>query len=505
MYRSLQDYIKLLESKGELIRIKEFTNPLLEIAAYTDRICKSPDGGKALLFENTGTRFPVLTNMYGSEQRMKYAIGIDSFEDISERIKEFTGELPSSKKGIVNTFKMFRLINDISKWFPVDFKGQAPCQESVQYNARLSTLPILKCNPADAGQFITMPMVNTCNPLTGARNVETVRMQIFSDTTSSIHWHAHSTGAGFLAGSSHRLPVAICLGGDPVYNYLAKTHFQEEIDKYLLAGFLRDKPVELVQCFTQDLKVPADCDFVIEGYVQKSEVKALEGAFNDYTGCISPAGMYPVFHVTCISHRMDAVYPAIVPGIPPQECQYFNPASEKIFLSTIKTVIAPEITDIHIREEGTEENIIIVKIDKRYDGQPFKVANALWGFQQMMFNKLMVIVDGDTDIRDRNSVKSAILNNYSPERDTLISRGAARDSDHSSSVGGVVGKLCIDATSHNATYSRKEISEVIQIIYDKEEQNSSDYRKLWLLGINCNPERDAAIKEGILTLDARSK
>ncbi len=506
MFSSLSDYVKFLESKGELIRIKEFVDPVLEIAEVTDRVSKMPGGGKALLFENTGTRYPVLTNMMGSEKRILYTLGADSFEEIEQRFEDIINQILKEKSTLMDKLKMLPLLKEVSRWLPVNHKGSAPCQEVVQYNAKLSELPILKCWPQDGGRFITLPLVHTVSPVTGQRNVGMYRMQVFDDNTTGMHWHKHKTGAKHLSESGHRLPVAVCLGGDPLYTYCATAPLPEGIDEYLLAGFLRGKPVEMVECFTQKLKVPADCDFVIEGYVQKSEPLVLEGPFGDHTGFYSLEDYYPQFHVTCISHRKDAIYPATIVGVPPQEDRFIALATEKIFLTPIKLVISPEIKDLYLPEEGVGHNFAVVKIKKSYDGQAFKVANAMWGAGQMMFNKFLIVVDEEIDIRDHTLLKQCVCKHYFPESDTLVSKGPLDILDHTAPRVGFGGKLCIDATTKE--YSRKEpvnMDQIIRVKFDKDEEESSEYRKLWLLGANCDAERDSSIKNGVLHLDATSK
>ena len=504
MYNGLKEYIKFLEEKGELRRIKEFTDPVLEIACATDIESKKPGGGKALLFENTGTAYPVLTNMMGSEARIRYALDVDSLDGIGARIDALVEDVLREKKSLRDKLRLLPLLNRAASWAPREHKGHAPCQDVVQYAAKLSALPVLKCWPQDGGRFITLPLVNTVSPVTGIRNVGMYRMQVIDDATTGMHWHRHKTGAKHLSECTHRLPVAVCLGGDPVYSYAATAPLPEGIDEYMLAGFLRGKPVELVKCFTQDLMVPADCDFVIEGYVQKSEEPFLEGPFGDHTGFYSLEDLYPKFHVTCISHRFDAVYPATVVGIPPMEDKYIQEATERIFLAPLRLAIAPEIEDLYLPEEGVGHNFAVVKIRKQYEGQAFKVANALWGAGQMMFNKFLVAVDGDVDIRDRDAVFTAISRNVDVNRDLLFSRGPLDVLDHAAPETGLGSKLCIDATGKDKVFKDRKLDQVIHVLYDEREKTASPYRKLWLLGANCDPLRDGRVRDHLI-LDAMSK
>lgn len=401
MFKSLKEFTDLLESKGELIRIKEFTDPVLEIAEITDRVSKQPGGGKALLFENTGTQFPVLTNMMGSQSRVALALGINSFSEITDYMDNLMKELMQERGSLLEKLKLLPHLREAAGWLPKKFKGHAPCQESVLFKPELSRLPILKCWPGDGGRFITLPMVHTKDPETGIKNLGMYRMQVLSEESTGMHWHRHKTGAKhFSKCKSGQFPVAITLGGDPVYTYAATAPLPEGIDEYLFAGFLRNRAVQLTDCLTQPLQVPADCDFVIEGYIEKSEQLVVEGPFGDHTGFYSLEDLYPKLHITCISHKKDAIYPATLVGIPPQEDKYIAIATEKIFLTPIQLTMVPEILDLHLPEEGVGHNIAVVKIDKSYPGQAIKVAHALWGAGQMMFNKIMIITDRDIDIRN---------------------------------------------------------------------------------------------------------
>ena len=295
------------------------------------------------------------------------------------------------------------LLAGMSRWFPRTVSGRGECQQVVQTGAEasLAALPILKCWPADGGRFVTLPMVNTVDPQTGVRNVGMYRMQVFDDHTTGMHWHIHKTGARHYDAwkrSGRRMPVSVALGGDPAYTYAATAPMPDNMDEYLLAGFLRRRPVKLVKCVTNDIYVPADCDFVIEGYVDPAEEKAVEGPFGDHTGFYSLEDRYPLFHVTALTRRRDAVYPATVVGIPPQEDACIAQATERIFLAPIRMALQPEIRDMTMPEAGTAHNIAVVSIDSRYAGQAVKVAQSLWGAGQMMFNKYMLVVPVMTDV-----------------------------------------------------------------------------------------------------------
>lgn len=530
MYKNLRDYIDLLESKGELVRIKEFVDPVYEIAEFTNRVSKLKDGGKALLFENTGTQFPVLTNMMGSEKRILYTLGADSFSDITKRIDSLIGEAMADREGLFNKLKIIPTLAGAAKWLPKKIKGIPPCQEVVMYKPDLAKLPVLKCWPQDGGRFITLPLVHTNDPLTKKRNVGMYRMQLFSNNSTGMHWHKHKTGARhFDEFKGDKMGVAVAIGGDPIYSYAATAPLPDGIDEYLFAGFLRDKGVELVQCLTQDILVPADCDFIIEGYIDKSEPLVMEGPFGDHTGFYSLPDLYPTLHITAITHRKDAIYPATVVGVPPQEDKYIALATERLFLSPIKFAIAPEVEDLYLPEEGVGHNFAIIKIKKRYAGQAVKIAHAMWGAGQMMFNKAIVVVDGDINIRDHKALAKHISNHYNPKRDTYFSRGPLDVLDHTSPICGFGGKICIDATvkfkeegqdiANNTplieyTHNRENLNNInskIIVILDKEHNLDNRYINLWLLGSNADPIRDCHfIKNNItnedsLVIDARKK
>lgn len=520
MYNSLRDFIDLLEKEGELIRITEFTDPYLEIAEITDRVSKSHDGGKALLFENTGTTFPVLTNMMGSPTRICHALGTNSLDYAGKQIESLFNEMTKERNSFLDKLKILPYLKDASKWLPVRQRGDAPCQEVIQFNPDINKLPVLKCWPGDGGRFITLPLVHTNDPENGSRNVGMYRMQLFSPTTTGMHWHRHKTGARHFSSSKEsRFPIAVALGGDPVYTYAATAPLPDGIDEYLLAGFLRDRPVSLVECLTQPIKVPADCDIIIEGYINKNDPLIIEGPFGDHTGFYSPKDLYPKMTITCISHRKNAIYPATLVGIPPQEDKYIAEATEKIFLTPIKLTMAPEILDLHLPEEGVGHNLAYVKISKSYPGHAIKVAHALWGAGQMMFNKIMIITDREIELRDHKKVLKAIAENYIPERDTHFSRGPLDILDHSAPACGYGGKIMIDATKKlPEEISKEEVTDKPPIHFTKEIGDykgliniltdlslDDDYYRLWIWGNNCDPVRDSFFTNGMLVMDARHK
>ncbi|MDD2278362.1 MAG: menaquinone biosynthesis decarboxylase [Bacteroidales bacterium] len=463
-FSGLDDFIKVLESKGQLVRIKEFVEPIYEIAEITDRISKQQGGGKALLFENTGKSFPVLTNAFGSDERISLALGIFDPDAAAARIDELFKHFTQPRQSLASKLKILPTLKRVAKWLPHKVSGKGECQEVVHRDPDLNIIPILKCWPHDGERFITLPMVITKDPKTGIRNVGMYRMQVFGNSLTGMHWHRHKTGARHFNEYKKlgiQMPIAVAIGGDPVYTYAATAPLPDNIDEFLLAGFLRNRRVKLVKGITVDIEVPYDADFVIEGYVDPSEDLAWEGPFGDHTGFYSLADWYPKFHITCITHKRNAIYPATIVGVPPMEDKYMARATERIFLSPIKIAMLPEVVDMNLPEEGVAHNIAIVKIDKSYPGQAYKVGSALWGAGQMMFNKIMVIVDSDVDIHCIKDVARAITKNYSPLYDTLISRGPLDVLDHSSSKPAIGGKFLIDATEKLNEELNSEVEPIV--------------------------------------------
>ena len=450
MYSSLKEYIGRLESCGELVRVSVPVSTRFEIAEITDRMAKSKGGGKALLFENTGTDFPVVTNMMGSERRMAMALGVDSLDEISQRIDSLLKGALSPKGSMWEKMQMLPLLADVAKWFPKNVSGRGACQQVVWQGdeADMNRLPLLHSWECDGGAFVTLPMVNTIDPETGVRNVGMYRMQRFDSKSTGMHWHIHKTGARHYDAYKRlgkKMPVVVALGGDPAYTYAATAPMPDNMDEYLLAGFLRQKPVRLVKAITCDIRVPEDCDFVIEGYVDPSEEKVVEGDFGDHTGFYSLKDFYPRFHVTCITHRRDAIYPATVVGVPPQEDAYIAEATEKIFLAPIRLAVQPEVKDLWMPVEGTAHNLAIVSIKNRYMGQAHKVAQSLWGAGQMMFNKYMVIASDEHDIRSFATL-GGLLRRLDVAKGVIRGEGVLDVLDHATATCGFGGKLAIDLT-----------------------------------------------------------
>lgn len=449
-YKNLQHFIEVLEKEGELVRIKEYVDPKLEISEITDRISKTPGGGKALLFENTGYDFPVLMNAYGSERRICLALGVDHLDDVAKEIESLFHLLASPKESIIDKLKLLPKLNRFASWMPGVKTGKGECQQVIMKEPDITKLPVITCWPKDGGPFVTLPVIHTKDPNTASRNVGMYRMQVFGPTLTGMHWHKHKVSAKHFneyKKMGKRMPVAVALGGDPAYAYSATAPLPENVDEYMLAGFLRKKKVELVKCITQpEVEVPADADFVIEGYVDPNDELIWEGPFGDHTGYYSLPDWYPRFHITCITHKKNAIYPATIVGIPPQEDAWLIKASERIFIAPMKMTMVPEIIDMDMPVEGVAHNLVIAQIKKEYAGQGQKVMNAMWGAGQMMFNKILVLADEHVKIQDYEALAKYVFKNLNPATDIYFSQGPMDVLDHSCSKLGFGGKMCIDGT-----------------------------------------------------------
>jgi 4-hydroxy-3-polyprenylbenzoate decarboxylase len=452
-YKNQQQFIDVLEKEGELLRIKEYVNPHLEITEITDRISKTPGGGKALLFENTGYAFPVLMNAYGSEKRICLALGVQKLDDVAKDIEALFQLLASPKENIIDKLKLLPKLGQFASWMPKVKSGRGECQEVILQgpDADMTKLPVITCWPKDGGPFVTLPVIHTKDPTNNTRNVGMYRMQVFGPQLTGMHWHKHKVSAKHFTEYkklNKRMPVAVALGGDPVYAYSATAPLPENVDEYMLAGFLRKKKVELVKCITQpEIEVPADADFIIEGYVDPADEAIWEGPFGDHTGYYSLPDWYPRFHITCITHRKAPVYPATIVGIPPQEDAWLGKATERIFLAPMKMTMVPEITDMDMPVEGVFHNLVIAQIKKDYAGQGQKVMNAMWGAGQMMFNKILVMADEGVKIQNYDALAKYVFKNLDPAADIYFSQGPMDVLDHSCSKMGFGGKMCIDGTT----------------------------------------------------------
>lgn len=443
-YNSLSDFVQVLEHAGELRRITHPVKAELEIAEIANRVMK--DGGPALLFENVvGKKIPVLINAFGSVKRMAMALGVSDIEEIAKKIAKLIQTQPPK------TFKdKLRLAGELIKLagLPPKIVNDGACQEVIQREPDLNLLPILTCWPGDAGPFITLPMVFSKDPIKGTRNVGLYRMQVFDSRTTGMHWHLHKVGARHFQhqkNSIGKMELAVCLGGDPAMIYSATAPLPDQIDEILFAGFLRNKGVELTRGITVDIEVPADTDIVIEGYVDPSEPLRREGPFGDHTGFYSLADDYPVFHVTCITHRKNPIYPTTIVGRPPMEDVYLGKTTERLFLPLVRVTL-PEIVDMNLPIHGVFHNLAIVSIKKEYPAHARKVMHALWGLGQMMFTKILIVVDHDVNIQDLSEVTWIVGNHIDPKRDMVLLEGPVDVLDHAAPRLGFGSKVGIDAT-----------------------------------------------------------
>jgi 4-hydroxy-3-polyprenylbenzoate decarboxylase len=444
-YKDLREFIEVLEKKRMLRRIKTEISAELEITDILDRTVKS--NGPALLFENVkGYKIPVFANAFGTMERMCLALGVDNLDEIGERIQKLLEfEAPS---GIWEGIKMLPQVTELTSFAPKYVKS-GPCKEVIlKEGFSLDEFPVLKCWPQDGGRFITLPLVFTKNQKTGKQNVGMYRMQVYDGKTTGMHWHIHKHGArdyADVSGKSDRIEVAVAIGADPAVVYSATAPLPDNIDEIMFAGFLRKKNVELVKCETVDLYVPAHAEIILEGYVDSKE-KRIEGPFGDHTGYYSLADEFPVFHITCITHRENPIYHATVVGIPPMEDAYLGKATERIFLPLMKTQL-PEIVDINLPVEAVFHNLCIVSMKKRYPGHAKKVMFSLWGMGQMMFAKTIIVLDDNVNVQDMREVLWATTTRMDPARDVIIIDRAPTDTlDHASPLPNLGSKMGVDAT-----------------------------------------------------------
>ncbi len=443
-FKDLREFIEVLEKKGLLKRIKTQVSAELEITGILDRVVKN--NGQALLFENVkGYKLPIFANAFGTMERMCLALGVNNLDEIGERIRKLLElEAPS---GIWEGIKMIPQVAELASFAP-KYVNSGTCKEVIlKEGFSLDDFPILKCWPGDGGRFITLPLVFTKNPKTGKQNVGMYRMQVYDSKTTGMHWHIHKHGARDYAdaGKSGKIEVAVAIGADPAVVYSATAPLPDNIDEMMFAGFLRKKNVELVKCETVDIFMPAHAEIILEGYVDAKE-RRVEGPFGDHTGYYSLADEFPVFHITCITHRKNPIYHATVVGIPPMEDAYLGKATERIFLPLIKAQL-PEIVDINLPVEAVFHNLCIVSIKKRYPGHAKKVMFALWGMGQMMFAKTIIVLDDDVNIQDLREVLWATTTRMDPASDVMIIDKAPTDTlDHASPRPNLGSKMGIDAT-----------------------------------------------------------
>ncbi|MBU3947098.1 MAG: menaquinone biosynthesis decarboxylase [Proteobacteria bacterium] len=443
-YKNLRQFIEKLEASGELHRIKAEVDPVLEITEITDRISKS--NGPALLFEKVkGFSYPLIINAFGSYNRMQLALSCNSFDEIAARLESSIKMRPP--EGLMGKIKMLFTLKEMAGLIPKKVK-KAACQEKVFTNGPLlDILPIIQCWPYDGGPFITLPIVITKDPETGIQNAGMYRMQKYDNSSTGMHWQYNKDGTRHFdkyKNLNRRMDVAVALGGAPSVTYAATAPLPPDIDELVFAGFLDSKPIEIVKAKTVDLYVPAESDFVIEGYVDPDEER-IEGPFGDHTGFYSAADIYPVFHVTAVTSRNDAIYPATIVGKPPMEDCFMAKATERIFLTLLKFVF-PEIVDMELPLEGVFHNCALVSIDKKYPGQAKKIISALWGIGQMSSTKFIAVFDKDINLQDSSTVVWKLLNNVDPKRDLVFSEGPLDALDHSAPFANFGGKMGIDAT-----------------------------------------------------------
>src|ERR1700751_4081142 len=463
-YRSFFHFIEELQRAGELVRVTEPVATELEITEFADRQMKSPDGGKALLFEKptidgTVSRFPLAINTMGSQRRMALAIGVESVDEIAHQMQLILKAKPPTS--VREGWSLLRQGVDLLHARPKRV-SHGPCKEIVcrfenAAGLSLRDLPVLFCWTDGGGRFITLPNVYTKDPETGERNIGMYRMQVFDDRTTGMHWQVPKVGARHgkrYYERGERMPVAVCLGGDPAYTFAATAPLPDGLDEILFAGFIRKKSVELVPCKTIDLEVPGDVDFVLEGYVQPGEMRP-EGPFGDHTGYYTGVEDYPVFHLTAVTHCKDAIYPTTIVGIPPMEDFYMGDASVRIFLPVFKMNF-PELVDMTLPPEGVFHNLVFVSIRKQYPYQAFKVMHGLWGMGQMMFSKYIVVVDEDCDVHNTSEVLFRLCANTDPQRDTTFIKNPCDSLDHAPTNPNVGSQMGIDATRKLASegYSR---------------------------------------------------
>jgi 4-hydroxy-3-polyprenylbenzoate decarboxylase len=503
-FDSFRDFVSALDRAGELKRISQPVATELEITEIADREMKLPGGGKALLFEKPTINgvvspFPVAINTLGSHKRMAMSMGADSVDEVANELGALMKAKPPTS--FKEAIKLLSLALDLRHAKPKTVKSGS-CKDVIQKfdappsrkepwpNAidilgsagvapavsgvlagntssnkqvvgetpttatgtvalpTLLNLPILKCWPLDGGRFITLPCVVTRDPDTGERNLGMYRIQIYDDKTTGMHWQLQKVAARHgrrYYEKGERMPVAIFIGGDPMFPFAATAPMPDGLDEFLLAGYLRKKSVEMIKCETNDLEVPANADFVIEGYIDPTEPLRDEGPFGDHTGYYTLPEPYPVFHITAITHRKDAVYPATIVGIPPMEDFYIGGASVKLFLPIFKMNF-PEIVDIALPAEGVFHNLVFVSIKKTYPMQAYKIMHGLWGMGQMMFTKYIVVVDAGVNVHNTSEVLFHLTANTDPQRDSLFTKGPSDVLDHATSEIASGSKLGIDAT-----------------------------------------------------------
>jgi 4-hydroxy-3-polyprenylbenzoate decarboxylase len=448
----LREWIALLEREGELVRVGAEVDPHLEVTEIVDRTVRA--GGPALLFERPkGSRHPLLINQFGTERRMCLAFGVDSLDDVAAKLADVLELQPP--EGLAAKVRGLKTLKSIADSRPRTVR-RGPAQEIVLRgdDVDLSRLPVQTCWPGDAGPFITLPAVITRDPRNGRRNVGMYRMQVLGPRTTAMHWQLHKDGRADYLFTEGRMEVAVALGLDPITAYSASAPLPKHIDELMLAGFLRGEPVEVVKGVSVDLEVPAGAEIIVEGYIDKEELTD-EGPFGDHTGFYTPAEEFPVFNVTAITMRRDAIYPSIVVGKPPQEDAWLGKATERIFLPALKMTV-PEIVDYDLPVAGAFHNLCIVSIRKAFPGHAKKVMHAIWGLGMLSLTKGIVVVDEHVDVHDYGAVMFYVGANVDPKRDVVISEGPLDHLDHAPTLQFVGGKIGIDATAKGPLEGTRE-------------------------------------------------
>ena len=448
-FKDLREFIAFLEEKGELRRVQTPVSCELEIAELADRTVKA--GGPALLFENVeGYDMPVVINLYGSRERMAWALGVESLDELAERVRKLLGMLQGPPSGMLNKVRALGELVGLARTQPKTV-AKGPCQEVVITgdDVDVNMLPALKCWPEDAGRFITLPLVISRDPETGRRNVGIYRMQIYDGKTTGMHWQTHKVGAHHARVGEERrqerLDVAVALGGDPTTVWTGSLPLPPDMDEIAVSGVIREEAVEMVRCKTVDLEVPAQAEIVLEGYVVPGELRP-EGPFGDHTGYYSPADDYGVFHVTAITRRRDAIYPTTIVGRPPTEDFFMGKASERLLLPALQMTL-PEVVDMNMPAEGVFHNLVLVSIKKEYPGHARKVMYALWGLGLLMLAKTIIVVDHYVTVQDLSEVAWRVTANLDPANDVVFVEGPVDDLDHSAALPRYGGKMGIDATA----------------------------------------------------------
>jgi 4-hydroxy-3-polyprenylbenzoate decarboxylase len=446
-YRCLAEFVDALRAAGELRVIDASVDPHLEISEISERVVKA--GGPALLFSSVkGSDFPVLTNQFGTRRRMALALDAANLDDVADRIRKLV-EIVPPEGSLVGKLRGALQFAPLADAVPKIVRS-ASAQDVVMTEPDLTKLPVLTTWPLDAGPFITLPLVITKDPQGNRFNVGMYRMQVFNASEAAMHWQRHKHGRAHAKAWGARTPAAVAIGTEPALTYAATAPLPPVLDEFAFAGLLRGRPVELVRARTVDLVVPADAEFVLEGYVDNEDLRT-EGPFGDHTGVYSQADLYPTFHITCITHRRNPVYAATVVGKPPMEDAWLGKATERIFLPLLQLLL-PEVVDMNLPVEGGFHNLAIVSIRKSYPGQAKKVMNALWGLgHMMMLTRVLIVVDADVDVQDTRAVAWFVLNNLAPERDIVSMPGPVDDLDHGSYSIAYGTKIGIDATRKDAS------------------------------------------------------